>query len=83
MSDLREAVERGEVYDQMSGDPAPPIYEQDEIVCSLTLDAKQAWVLTVLLAPYKSAEPDNWDIYLAAYDVRRRLIEVLNPKEVR
>jgi len=56
---------------------APPIYEQDEIICALTLDQKQAWVLLTLLAPYKTAEPDNWDIYRAAWDVRRRIAEVM------
>lgn len=53
------------------------IYQQEEIACSLTLDQKQAWILLVLLAPYKEAEPDNWDIYRAAWHVRRRLAEAL------
>jgi hypothetical protein len=58
----------------------PPPYEPGEIVAVLTLDEKQAWVLMVLLGAYKDVQNDWWDIYRAAWDVRRRVAEALGYK---
>ena len=58
----------------------------DRDLAELTLDQKQAWVLLALLFAYDKAKPDDWDIYRAAYDIRRRVAEALgtdDPKEVR
>jgi hypothetical protein len=74
---LAEAQE-GVTYEQQAADPAPPVYEPGELVCSLTLDEKQAWLLLVLLGPWKNAPtPEEWEFVHAAYDIRRRIAEAM------
>ena len=58
-------------------EPKEPIYEQDGVACSLTLDAKQAWILQIILAPYSKAEEDDWDMLRAASDIHRRLTDAV------
>lgn len=80
VNDLLLAVLEGKVYErpiEIYEEPEPQIYEQDGVFCSLTLDLRQAWALAALLLPYDKAEPDNWDVYRAVWDVRRRLLEAL------
>ena len=59
------------------GEPQELFYEPEDPVCVLTLDQKQAWVLFLLLAPYRKVDHSYWDVYRAAWDVRRRLAEAL------
>lgn len=58
-------------------EPKPIVYEQEEVACSLTLDAKQAWILQIVLAPYSKAEEDDWDMLRAASDIHRRLTDAV------
>lgn len=75
---MRKAAASGEPYRRPSEIEATGVlYEPGDIVCSLTLDQKQAWVVYMLLAPYKAESPDQWDIFRAADDVRRRLAEAM------
>lgn len=56
-------------------EPKPLVYEQEDVACSLTLDARQAWILSIILAPYSTAEEGDWEILRAASDVHRRIID--------
>jgi len=62
---------------QKAADPEPT-YQPGELVCSLTLDEKQAWLLLVLLGPWKDQpSPEQWEFVHAAYDVRRRIAQAM------
>jgi hypothetical protein len=76
VEELKARAEAGESLPAKEGEDEK-VYEPEEIVCTLTLDLKQTWVLLMLLYPYHDAKPDSWDIYRAACDVRRRLAEAL------
>jgi hypothetical protein len=75
---LAEEAAAGVPYENPN-EPAikPPVYSQLDTVISLTIDHKQAWILSVLLQPYKNAEEGDWEMVRAAEDVRRRIASAM------
>lgn len=78
---LAEDAAAGAVYKNPNDSEPELFYTQGELVCSLTLDEKQAWIMLVLLGPWKSPPTEEeWEFVHAAYDVRRRIAEAMGVK---
>lgn len=69
--ELIEQARSGQIYQREDG--TLPLYVPGDPVCTLTLDEKQAWILLVLLGPYRDAEEGDWEFLRATWDIRHRL----------
>jgi hypothetical protein len=72
---LREGREAAKARNEATGGPTAPEYIQGQVVCSLTLDLTQAWLLSALLHPWHDVKEGDWEMTLAVWDIWRRLTE--------